>query len=248
MGQQLVSDCFPSQGGKRPPRSSGGSSGSSPRPVPGLGPLSTGRRTRRRLAGSSPRSGSCTSCTTSGVSGLPTTPLAPSGCPCRWWVGMWGESWVTAPSPRAAYKDLQSREETRNAAWRKRGWDENVYYTGERGPPWPCWGPPVLPGDTVAVLGAPCLCPGPAVPAGDRLPSPLSLVPFSSPADPDHGVTDNDSPEDLTPAVRGGPHRSVCLQPGWGGGSLPACTPAPLRKSWGSPPSPPPCVDVLRGG
>lgn len=31
----------------------------------------------------------------------------------------------------AAYKDLQSREETRNAAWRKRGWDENVYYTGE---------------------------------------------------------------------------------------------------------------------
>ncbi|NWW75262.1 NIPS1 protein, partial [Climacteris rufus] len=28
-----------------------------------------------------------------------------------------------------AYRDLQSREETRNAAWRKRGWDENVYYT-----------------------------------------------------------------------------------------------------------------------
>jgi hypothetical protein len=28
-----------------------------------------------------------------------------------------------------AYKDLQSREETRNAAWRKRGWNENVYYT-----------------------------------------------------------------------------------------------------------------------
>ncbi|NXQ54164.1 NIPS1 protein, partial [Anthoscopus minutus] len=28
-----------------------------------------------------------------------------------------------------AYKNLQSREETRNAAWRKRGWDENVYYT-----------------------------------------------------------------------------------------------------------------------
>ncbi|NXA11686.1 NIPS1 protein, partial [Sapayoa aenigma] len=33
-----------------------------------------------------------------------------------------------------AYKDLQSREETRNAAWRKRGWDENVYYTGEQDP------------------------------------------------------------------------------------------------------------------
>ncbi|XP_029475656.1 protein NipSnap homolog 1 isoform X2 [Rhinatrema bivittatum] len=28
-----------------------------------------------------------------------------------------------------AYRDLQSREETRNAAWTKRGWDENVYYT-----------------------------------------------------------------------------------------------------------------------
>uniref|UniRef100_A0A8C6ZVE5 Nipsnap homolog 1 n=1 Tax=Nothoprocta perdicaria TaxID=30464 RepID=A0A8C6ZVE5_NOTPE len=28
-----------------------------------------------------------------------------------------------------AYRDLQSREETRNAAWRKSGWDENVYYT-----------------------------------------------------------------------------------------------------------------------
>ncbi|NP_001290996.1 protein NipSnap homolog 2-like [Esox lucius] len=28
-----------------------------------------------------------------------------------------------------AYKDLQSREETRNAAWRHDGWDEVVYYT-----------------------------------------------------------------------------------------------------------------------
>ncbi|NXL54134.1 NIPS1 protein, partial [Podilymbus podiceps] len=42
-----------------------------------------------------------------------------------------------------AYKDLQSREETRNAAWRKRGWDENVYYTGERDPP-PAPGTPCL--------------------------------------------------------------------------------------------------------
>lgn len=50
----------------------------------------------------------------------------------------------------AAYKDLQSREETRNAAWRKRGWDENVYYTGEWDPlptlgtPCPQWGPPAF--------------------------------------------------------------------------------------------------------
>uniref|UniRef100_A0A3P9JPL1 Nipsnap homolog 1 (C. elegans) n=1 Tax=Oryzias latipes TaxID=8090 RepID=A0A3P9JPL1_ORYLA len=28
-----------------------------------------------------------------------------------------------------AYESLQSREETRNSAWRKEGWDVNVYYT-----------------------------------------------------------------------------------------------------------------------
>uniref|UniRef100_H3A787 Nipsnap homolog 1 n=1 Tax=Latimeria chalumnae TaxID=7897 RepID=H3A787_LATCH len=28
-----------------------------------------------------------------------------------------------------AYRDLQTREETRTAAWSKPGWDENVYYT-----------------------------------------------------------------------------------------------------------------------
>lgn len=28
-----------------------------------------------------------------------------------------------------AYKDLQSRETTRNAAWQRDGWDEVVYYT-----------------------------------------------------------------------------------------------------------------------
>eukprot|EP00064_Thunnus_orientalis_P014306 superscaffoldBa00002465_g14348 len=28
-----------------------------------------------------------------------------------------------------AYKDLQSREDTRNAAWQRDGWDEVVYYT-----------------------------------------------------------------------------------------------------------------------
>lgn len=30
----------------------------------------------------------------------------------------------------SAYKDLQSRENTRNAAWQRDGWDEVVYYTG----------------------------------------------------------------------------------------------------------------------
>uniref|UniRef100_A0A1D5RFW8 Nipsnap homolog 1 n=1 Tax=Macaca mulatta TaxID=9544 RepID=A0A1D5RFW8_MACMU len=42
-------------------------------------------------------------------------------------VGNWN-TWY-GEQDQAAYKDLQSREETRNAAWRKRGWDENVYYT-----------------------------------------------------------------------------------------------------------------------
>lgn len=32
----------------------------------------------------------------------------------------------------SAYKDLQSREHTRNAAWQHEGWDEAVYYTGTR--------------------------------------------------------------------------------------------------------------------
>lgn len=31
----------------------------------------------------------------------------------------------------AAYKDLLSREATRNAVWQQEGWHEVVYYTGE---------------------------------------------------------------------------------------------------------------------
>lgn len=30
----------------------------------------------------------------------------------------------------AAYKNLQSRQDTRNSAWQKDGWDSTVYYTG----------------------------------------------------------------------------------------------------------------------
>ncbi|NXB72164.1 NIPS1 protein, partial [Donacobius atricapilla] len=52
------------------------------------------------------------------------------GCPpgglLAWGLG--GSGCQPRPLP-TAYRDLQSREETRNAAWRKRGWDENVYYT-----------------------------------------------------------------------------------------------------------------------
>lgn len=32
----------------------------------------------------------------------------------------------------AAYKNLQSRQETRNLAWQKDGWDSTVYYTGRK--------------------------------------------------------------------------------------------------------------------
>lgn len=32
----------------------------------------------------------------------------------------------------SAYKDLQSREDTRNAIWQQEGWHEVVYYTGEQ--------------------------------------------------------------------------------------------------------------------
>ena len=35
------------------------------------------------------------------------------------------------PPSISAYKDLQSREDTRNAAWQHDGWDEVVYYTGK---------------------------------------------------------------------------------------------------------------------
>lgn len=35
-------------------------------------------------------------------------------------------------SLHAAYENLQSRQETRNSAWQKDGWDSTVYYTGRR--------------------------------------------------------------------------------------------------------------------
>lgn len=39
-----------------------------------------------------------------------------------------------------AYKDLQTREDIRNAAWHKPGWDELVYYTGNPLTSPECWG------------------------------------------------------------------------------------------------------------
>ena len=79
----------------------------------------------------------------------PRRPPRPRVPPPRGRRGAGGPGCQPPPLP-AAYKDLQSREETRNAAWRKRGWDENVYYTGEQDPlpmpgtPSPCRGPPAL--------------------------------------------------------------------------------------------------------
>lgn len=41
--------------------------------------------------------------------------------------------------PSSAYKDLQTREDIRNAAWHKPGWDELVYYTGNLLTASECW-------------------------------------------------------------------------------------------------------------
>ncbi|KAF7466277.1 Hypothetical predicted protein [Marmota monax] len=35
----------------------------------------------------------------------------------------------TVEAPPGSYKDLQTREDIRNAAWHKHGWEELVYYT-----------------------------------------------------------------------------------------------------------------------
>lgn len=89
-------------------------------------------------------------------------------------------------------------------------------------------GTPTPFGDPLPVLGTPC--------------PHLSLLSFPSPADPDHGITDNDSPEDLPPAVIGGPWwgclsappGAPCLCPGPAGEGLGGSAPP------GSQLSPPP--------
>lgn len=45
---------------------------------------------------------------------------------------MWLFLFLQSKCTTTAYKDLQSREDTRNAAWQRDGWDEIVYYTGQR--------------------------------------------------------------------------------------------------------------------
>lgn len=43
---------------------------------------------------------------------------------------MFGVNLVSSVWLFLAYKDLQTREDIRNAAWHKHGWEELVYYTG----------------------------------------------------------------------------------------------------------------------
>ncbi|KAF6126014.1 nipsnap-like protein 2 [Phyllostomus discolor] len=40
-----------------------------------------------------------------------------------------GSSLISSVWLFLAYKDLQTREDIRNAAWHKHGWEELVYYT-----------------------------------------------------------------------------------------------------------------------
>lgn len=134
-------------------------------------------------------------------------------------VGPWRIRGTSLPLP-AAYKDLQSREETRNAAWRKRGWDENVYYTGER----------------VGRGGALCSPRHAVIPIPPACRDPIPLFLFCSATDPHDGVTDHDPAEDLPAAVTG-------PSPGGGrvGPSPCAPIPGPIRvlrgpaRRWGSP-------------
>lgn len=59
-----------------------------------------------------------------------------------------------------AYKDLQTREDIRNAAWHKPGWDELVYYTGNPLTPLECWG---------QTLGCATLSAPQHIPLGEKL-------------------------------------------------------------------------------
>ena len=91
----------------------------------GLVLLRSASRTRRQWEASSLRSEVCTQFTTYGVSRVPLT-LKQDVC-VR--VQLTRVSVCVLP----AYKDLQSREDIRNAAWQREGWDEVVYYTGKFG-------------------------------------------------------------------------------------------------------------------
>lgn len=64
--------------------------------------------------------------------GHPVGRLTSSHC-CGETLVQWGshDEWYVL-SLHAAYENLQSRQETRDSAWQKDGWDSTVYYTGRR--------------------------------------------------------------------------------------------------------------------
>lgn len=160
MGQQLVSNHFPStegaKVGKGPP-GPGGTIGQLPPPPLFLLPCARARAIKYRQENQEAVGGFFSQIGELYVvhhlwgKQAPCHPHHHLGTPQCWGgLGIGGVLGASPlPSPQA-YKDLQSREETRNAAWRKRGWDENVYYTGE-------WDPLPLPGTPCPHQGPPAL-------------------------------------------------------------------------------------------
>lgn len=95
----------------------------------GLEPLSFDSRIRRLLVDFSLRLVVCTWCIISGVREPSTmTVFTAPLFMTLYFTRIYSNVTLFFP---LAYKDLQSREETRNAAWKHDGWDEMVYYTGE---------------------------------------------------------------------------------------------------------------------
>lgn len=221
MGQQLVSDCFPSiegaKVGKGPPGAGGGSwatppsmflpwSSNAPSPSMFLLLCARARAIKYRQENQEAVGGFFSQIGELYVvhhlwgKQAPRHPCHPLGNPavgaaCVW--GGLGASCVPSPQPTRTCSPGKRRG-TRPGG---RGAGMRMCTTRVSGTPCPHWGPPAR--------------------SGDPLPSPRSPS-FSSPADPDHGVTDNDSSEDLTPAVSGGLHQaSACTRRG----TLPACAP-----------------------
>lgn len=119
----------------------------------GQGQSTTDRKTMRQWAASSPRSVTFTLFTTCGVSLncylcsffepyynlLSKNPDADEVLLQQWLVsflcchiGTGRFAKLYTLSLYAAYENLQSRQDTRNSAWQKDGWDSTVYYTGRR--------------------------------------------------------------------------------------------------------------------
>ncbi len=97
--------------------------------VPGHEQSNIDRKTMKQWAASSHRSVNCTLFIIYGVRTSFTEPI--SSCDDCILLSALKSLNCTEYVCVLAYKDLQSRQETRNAAWLKEGWDANVYYTSE---------------------------------------------------------------------------------------------------------------------